>query len=40
MLREIQENEYAKFRIYRDEKVISQIKEKAIIFQTIKNYFK
>lgn len=40
MLREIQENEYAKFRIYRDEKIISQIKEKAIIFQTIKNYFK
>lgn len=40
MLREIQENEYVKFRIYRDEKIISQIKEKAIIFQTIKNYFK
>lgn len=40
MLREIQENEYAKFRIYRDEKIMSEIKEKANIFQTIKNYFK
>lgn len=40
ILREIQENEYAKFRIYRDEKVISQIISKAQIFQTIKNHFK
>jgi len=40
ILREIQENEYSKFRIYRDEKVISQIISKGQIFQTIKNYFK
>ena len=40
LLREIQENEYVKFRIYRDEKVISQIISKGQIFQTIKNFFK
>lgn len=40
ILREIQENEYAKFRIYRDEKVISQIISKGQIFQMIKNFFK
>jgi len=39
MFREIQENEYAKFRIYRDESIISQIKNKAVIFQTIKDHF-
>lgn len=38
-VREIQENEYAKFRIYRDEKIISEITKKGEIFQTIKNYF-
>ncbi len=38
-LREIQENEFTKFRIYRDESVLSQIKSKAEIFQTIKNHF-
>lgn len=40
MLREIQENEYFKFRIHRDEHVIDLIKEKAIVFQLIKNHFK
>lgn len=40
LFREIQENEYAKFRIYRDENIISQIIQKSQIFQTIKNYFK
>lgn len=40
LLREIQENEYAKFRIYRDENIIGQIIQKGQIFQTIKNYFK
>lgn len=40
LIREIQENEYAKFRIYRDENIISQITQKGQIFQTIKNYFK
>lgn len=38
--REIKENEYSKFRIYRDKNVINSIKEKGQIFQTIKNYFK
>ena len=39
LFREIQENEYAKFRIYRDENIIDQITKKGQIFQTIKNYF-
>ena len=39
MFREIQENEYTKFRIYRDEMIINQIKQKAVIFQTIKDHF-
>lgn len=39
MLREIQENEYVKFRIYRDEKVIDKIISKGQIFQTIRDYF-
>ena len=38
--REIQENECSKFRVYRDEKIISEITKKGEIFQTIKNYFK
>jgi hypothetical protein len=38
--REIQPNEYAKFRIYRDEKVINEIKERGKIFQDIKDYFR
>lgn len=40
MFREIKENEYTKFRIYRDEVIIDQIKKKAIIFQNIKDFFK
>ena len=40
IIREINENEYYKFRIKRDEKVINKIISKAQIFQTIKNYFK
>lgn len=39
-LREIKANEVAKFRIYRDEEVINTIREKAVLFQTIKDYFK
>jgi hypothetical protein len=38
-LREIKGNEFTKFRIHRDEKIISEIKEKGQLFQTIKNYF-
>jgi hypothetical protein len=38
-IREIKENEYIKFRIRRDEAVISQIKERGQIFQQIKDYF-
>lgn len=37
--RDIRENEYMKFRIHRDEKVISEIKERAEIFQKIKDYY-
>lgn len=37
--RNINENEYVKFRINRDENVINKIKEKGKIFQTIKNNF-
>lgn len=37
--REIQVNEFIKFRIYRDEKVISLIKERGKIFQEIKNIY-
>ena len=40
LVREIQENEYAKFRVYRDENIINQIIQKGQIFQTIKDYFK
>lgn len=40
LMREIQENEYLKVRIIRDETTINQIKEKGNIFQTIKNHFK
>jgi len=39
LVREIKENEYTKFRIYRDESIINQIKKKAAIFQTIKDHF-
>ena len=38
--RNILENDYAKFRIYRDEKVISEIKNRGQIFQDIKNHLK
>jgi len=38
--RDIQSNEVIKFRIKRDEKVIEKIKERALFFQNIKNYFK
>lgn len=38
--RTIEEYECAKFRIRRDEKTISAIKEKGKLFQTIKDYFK
>lgn len=38
-IREIKENEYIKIRIYRDEDVISRIKERASIFQSIKDYY-
>lgn len=37
--RDIQENEFIKFRIKRDEEVISRIKEKGDIFQKIKDFF-
>lgn len=36
--RVIQANEYVKFRVHRDEKVIDQIKNRAKFFQTIKDY--
>ena len=39
IFREIEESDYHKFRISRDETLINEIKEKAKIFQTIKNYF-
>jgi hypothetical protein len=38
-IRDIQPNEYIKFRIFRDEKTIEAIKERAKIFQTIKDYY-
>ena len=38
-MREIKSNEFIKFRIFRDEPVISQIKEAGKIFQTIKDYY-
>jgi len=38
--RNINENEYSKFRIYRDDEVIDKIKQRGQIFQTIKNNFK
>lgn len=38
MSRDIKPNEYVKFRVKRDESVISLIKERAKIFQTIKDY--
>lgn len=37
--RDIQENEILKFQIHRDENVISEIKERASIFQTIKDFY-
>ena len=37
--RNIQESEYVKFRIKRDEQVINTILERAEIYQTIKNYY-
>lgn len=37
--RVIQENEYIKFRIQRDEAVIEVIKDRAMIFQTLKNHY-
>jgi len=39
-LREINENDYKKFRIHRDEMVIAKIMERATIFQTIKEFTK
>lgn len=39
-LRTISEEEIFKIRIHRDEKVIADIKERAEIFQQIKNHFK
>ena len=36
-LREIKENDYSKFRISRDEELIDKIKERASIFQNLKN---
>lgn len=38
-IREIQPNEVLKFRIGRDEKIISEIKERGKFFQNIKDYF-
>jgi hypothetical protein len=38
--REVKENETVKFKIQRDEKVIDFIKDRAKIFQTVKDYFK
>lgn len=38
-IREIQQNEVVKFRIQRDESVISEIKEKGQFFQDIKDHF-
>lgn len=38
-VREIQPNEVVKFRIHRDESVISEIKEKGQFFQDIKDHF-
>ncbi len=38
-VREIKPNEYCKVRVQRDEKVISEIKERAMIFQQIKDYY-
>lgn len=37
--REIKSNEYCKVRISRDEKLISKIKERGLIFQQIKNFY-
>lgn len=39
MIREIQEKEIIKVRIRRNEKVISEILSKGVIFQTIKDFF-
>ena len=38
-IRDIQENEYLKIRVSRDEKVINEIKERGLIFQQIKNCY-
>ena len=39
ILREIQPNDFIKFRIRRDEEVINQIKERATPFQQLKDYY-
>jgi predicted DNA-binding ArsR family transcriptional regulator len=39
MHRDIKENEFIKVRIFRDEAVIAEIKGRAQIFQTIKDYY-
>jgi hypothetical protein len=38
--REIKPNEFIKIRIFRDEKVINEIKERGSIFQQIKDFYK
>ena len=38
IFREITENDFIKFRVNRDENVINQIKERAKLFQSIKDY--
>ncbi|MDR2775760.1 MAG: hypothetical protein LBC19_13670 [Tannerella sp.] len=38
--REIHENEYVKFRVKRDESVISLLKERGMLFQQIKDYYR
>lgn len=35
----ITDNEYTKIRVYRDEKAISEIKDRGVIFQNIKDYY-
>jgi len=39
MKRDILENEFIKFRIFKDETVIEKIKQRALFFQGIKDYF-
>lgn len=38
-IREIQEGDFIKIRIHRDEEVIEEIKERGMIFQQIKDYY-